>query len=363
MKVELHKITIKEVVKDYRDSAEEGVTAYSGKLDVRPKYQREFVYKDKQRNEVIETVRKKFPLNIMYWVKKGDGNFEVLDGQQRTISIAQYISGDFSINEKYFHSLTKDEQNQILDYELMIYFCEGKEREKLDWFRIVNISGEKLTEQELLNAVYTGAWLSDAKLKFSKTNCAAYLMASDGGQLVDGSPIRQEFLETALSWINNEKIEEYMSKHQHDKNANELWEYFQNVIRWVRKTFPNYRKEMKGANWGELYNRFKNKKLDSKNLEKEIAKLMEDEDVTNKKGIYSYVLTRKENFLNIRNFNDKQKRVAYEKQKGICPKCKKHFEIDGMEADHIKPWHEGGKTIAENCQMLCKQDNRIKSGV
>ena len=270
MKVELHKITIKEVVKDYRDSAEEGVTAYSGKLDVRPKYQREFVYKDKQRNEVIETVRKKFPLNIMYWVKKGDGNFEVLDGQQRTISIAQYISGDFSINEKYFHSLTKDEQNKILDYELMIYFCEGKEREKLDWFRIVNISGEKLTEQELLNAVYTGAWLSDAKLKFSKTNCAAYLMASDGGQLVDGSPIRQEFLETALSWINNEKIEEYMSKNQHEPNANEVWLYFQAVINWVKATFPKYRKEMKGVPFGVLYNEFKNKEFDPKKIEKEI---------------------------------------------------------------------------------------------
>ncbi|MFH0831895.1 MAG: DUF262 domain-containing protein [archaeon] len=362
MKVELHKIPIREVVKDYKDSAEEGVTAYEGKLDIRPKYQREFVYKDKQRNEVIETVKKKFPLNIIYWVKKDGGNFEVLDGQQRTISIAQYVAGDFSINGKYFHSLTKDEQSQILEYELMIYFCEGKEREKLDWFRIVNISGVKLTEQELLNAVYTGPWLSDAKLKFSKTNCAAYLLAGDGGQLVNGSPIRQEILETVLSWINNEKIEEYMSKHQHDKKADELWEYFQNVISWVRKIFPNYRKEMRGINWGELYNKFKNKKLDSKKLEKEIAGLMQDEEITNQKGIYLYILTRNERYLNLRAFSDKQKRIAYEKQKGICPKCKKHFEIEGMEADHITPWHEGGKTTAENCQMLCKHDNRIKSG-
>ena len=270
MKIELHKIPIKDVVKEYKDSAEEGVTAYGGKLDIRPKYQREFVYKEDQRNEVIKTVRKDFPLNIMYWARKPDGNFEVLDGQQRTISIAQYVGGDFSINEKYFHSLTKDEQDQILEYELMIYFCEGKEKEKLDWFKIVNIVGEKLTGQEILNAVYTGPWLSDAKLKFSKTNCAAYLLASDGGQLIAGSPIRQDFLETVLSWISKDKknIEKYMSKHQHDKNANELWEYFQKVIHWVRESFPNYRREMKGVNWGDLYSKFKDKKLDSKKLDR-----------------------------------------------------------------------------------------------
>jgi hypothetical protein len=362
MKIELHKIPIKDVVKDYKDSAEEGVTAYGGKLDIRPKFQREFIYTGKQRDEVIETVRKGFPLNIMYWVIKPDRNFEVLDGQQRTISIAQYVAGDFSINEKYFHSLTKDEQNKILNYELMIYFCEGKEREKLDWFRIVNIAGEKLTEQELLNSVYTGPWLSDAKLHFSKTNCVAHSLAGDGGQLMKGSPIRQELLETVLSWINQGKIEEYMSKHQQDKNADELWEYFQKVIEWIRNIFPNYRIEMKGIEWGELYNKFKNKKLDSKKLEKEISELMQDEDVTNHKGIYLYVLYRDEKYLNIRAFDDKQKRKAYERQKGICPKCKKHFNIEEMEADHITPWHEGGKTTSENCQMLCKQDNRLKSG-
>lgn len=358
MKVELHRLLIKEVIKDYKDSAEEGVTAYGGKLDIRPKYQREFVYKDKQRDEVIETVRKKFPLNIMYWVIKENGCFEVLDGQQRTISIAQYVASDFSINGKYFHSLTKEEQNQILNYELMIYFCEGQEREKLDWFRIVNISGEKLTEQELRNAVYTGTWLSDAKLKFSKTNCGAYLLAGDGGQLLDGSPIRQEFLETALSWINKEKIEEYMSKHQKDKNANELWGYFQNVIHWVRMVFPNYRREMKGVNWGGLYNNLKDKKFNAKKLEKEISKLMEDDEVTNNKGIYPYVLTRDERYLNLRSFTDKQKGGAYERQKGICPMCKKHFEIGEMDGDHKLPWSKGGKTTDENCQMLCIPDNR-----
>ncbi|MEK7568630.1 MAG: DUF262 domain-containing protein [Patescibacteria group bacterium] len=362
MKIELHRISVREVIVGYKDSAEEGVVAYGGKLDIRPKYQREFVYNGKQRDAVIETIKNGFPLNVMYWVKTDEGNYEVLDGQQRTISIGQYINGDFSLNNFNFHNLTDEEQKQILDYELMIYFCEGNDREKLNWFKIINIAGEKLTEQELRNAVYTGPWLSDAKLKFSKSSCAAYLLAHDGGQLVSGSPIRQEYLETALSWINDGKIEDYMAKHQHDTNADELWNYFQNVIAWVRATFTNYRREMNSVKWGELYNKFKDKKLNAGKLETEINELMQDEDVTKKSGIYPYVLTRQEKYLSIRAFTEKQKREVYEKQKGICVKCKKHFGIEEMEADHITPWHEGGKTNAKNCQMLCKQDNRTKSG-
>lgn len=363
MKIKLHRIPVKEVIAEYKDSAEEGVVAYGGKLDIRPKYQREFVYSGKQRDEVIRTIKNGFPLNVMYWVKTDQGNFEVLDGQQRTISIGQYVTGDFSLDDRFFHNLTKEEQKHILDYELMIYFCEGTDKERLDWFRIINIAGEKLTDQELRNAVYTGPWLSDAKLKFSKSNCAAYLLSSDGGHLVSGSPIRQDYLETSLSWINDGKIEDYMAKHQHDKNAEELWEYFQNVIAWAREIFPNYRREMINVAWGELYNQFKDEKLNVDKLEIEIKELMQDEDVTKKSGIYPFVLTRNEKFLNIRAFTEKQKRETYEKQKGKCIKCKKHFEIEEMEADHIKPWHEGGKTISKNCQMLCKEDNRTKSGI
>jgi len=367
MKIDLHKIPIREVIAGYKDSAEDGVVAYDGKLDIRPKYQREFVYKEKQRNAVIETIKNNFPLNVMYWMIREDGGYEMLDGQQRTISIGQYVNGDFSLNERYFHNLTKTEQEQILDYELMIYFCEGTDKERLDWFTVINTYGEKVNEQEIRNAVYTGPWLSNAKLKFSKTNCVAYLLANDGGQLVSGSPIRQEYLETALSWINDGKIENYMAKHQHDKNADELWQYFQDVIAWVRKTFTNYRKEMKDVAWGKLYNENKDRNFDSKELEKKIVVLMQDDDVTKKSGIYEYLLTGSERILNIRAFSANQKREAYERQKGICanPRCpekEKHFEIEEMEADHIKPWHEGGKTISENCQMLCKQCNRIKSG-
>ncbi|MBU1684268.1 DUF262 domain-containing protein [Patescibacteria group bacterium] len=362
MKIELHKISIRKVIAGYKDSAEEGVVAYNDKLDIRPKYQREFVYKENQRDAVIKTIKNSFPLNVMYWMIREDGGYEVLDGQQRTISIGQYVNGDFSLNDRFYHNLTDEEQNQILDYELMIYFCEGTDKERLDWFRIINIAGEKLTDQEIRNAVYTGPWLSDAKLKFSKSNCAAYLLVNDGGQLVNGSPIRQEYLETALSWINNGKIEDYMAKHQHDQSAEELWQYFQDMIAWTRKTFTNYRREMSSVQWGELYNQFKNKKFDLKKLEKEITELMQDEDVTKKSGIYSYILTRNEKFLNIRAFTDKMKREAYERQKGICKKCKEHFEIEEMEADHITPWHEGGKTTLKNCQILCKQCNRTKSG-
>lgn len=359
MKIELHEITVREVSKDYKDNAEEGVVGYGGKLDIRPPYQREFVYSDKKREAVIDTIRKNFPLNVMYWVKNEDGTFGILDGQQRTVSFCQYISGDFSVDYQYFHNLTKPEQDRILDYQLMIYFCEGDEKEKLDWFRIINIAGEKLTEQELRNIVYTGPWLSNAKSIFSKSNCAAYQLSNE---YVNGSPIRQEILETALNWISNGEIQQYMSEHQHDPNANELWTYYRNVINWVSLTFKNYRRQMKGVHWGGLYDQFHSAVLDTDKLENEIASLMRDDDVTNKKGIFPYVLSRNEKFLNIRAFTDNMKTEAYERQKGICPVCKKQFKIQAMEGDHIVPWNRGGKTSAENCQMLCMLDNRTKGG-
>lgn len=359
MKIEMHELTIRDVADEYKDNAEEGVVGYAGKLNIRPKYQREFVYDANKRNAVLDTIRKGFPLNVMYWVINEDGSFELLDGQQRTISFCQYVNSDYSINNRAFHNLTKTEQDQILDYKLMIYFCEGNDKEKLDWFRIVNIAGERLYEQELRNATYTGPWLSDAKLKFSKSNCAAYLLAKD---YVNGSPIRQEFLEKALDWISNGQIESYMSIHQHDSNSNELWLYFRNVIEWVKLTFPVYRREMKGIDWGGLYAQYKDTLLDTDELEKRISELMEDEDVTSKKGIYTYVLSGNQKTLNIRSFTLNQKREAYERQKGICFRCGNEFTIEQMEADHITPWHEGGKTVTENCQLLCKNCNRTKSG-
>ena len=360
MKIELHELTVRDVAAGYVDNAEEGVVGYGGRLNIRPKYQREFVYNDQKRNAVIDTIRKAFPLNVMYWVQNDDGTFEVLDGQQRTISFCQYVRGDFSLENRAFHNLTATEREQILDYSLMVYFCEGNDKEKLDWFKIINIAGEKLTDQELRNAVYTGPWLSDAKLKFSKSNSAAYLLARD---YVTGSPIRQEFLETALDWISGGKIEAYMSAHQHDPHANELWTYFRNVIEWVKLTFPNYRKEMKGIDWGALYDEFHGRLLDIARLEQQVKALMADDDVTKKKGIYAYVLTGDERHLNIRVFSDNQKREAYERQNGDCHSCRQRFELSQMEADHITPWSKGGKTSAANCQMLCLDCNRRKSAV
>jgi uncharacterized protein with ParB-like and HNH nuclease domain len=242
MNIELREVSVREVTAGYINNAEDGVVGYGGRLNIRPKYQREFVYRDKQRDSVIETLVRDFPLNVLYWVKNEDDTYEVLDGQQRTISICEYVAGNFSINYQYFHNLEGVEREQILNYKLMVYFCEGNDREKLDWFKTINIAGEKLTDQELRNAIYTGTWLTDAKRHFSKTGCPAYGLGSD---YLTGSPIRQEYLETAISWINDGEIEAYMSQNQHNPNAYELWSYYQNVITWTKAIFPNYRREMK----------------------------------------------------------------------------------------------------------------------
>ena len=359
MKIELKEITIQELSDGFEDNNEDGVVGFGGKLDIRPTYQREFIYKDKQRDAVINTITKNFPLNVMYWAVREDGTFEVIDGQQRTISICQYIDGDFAFQNRYFHNLKADEKEKILNYTLMVYVCSGTESEKLEWFKTINIAGEKLTEQELRNAVYTGSWVSDAKRYFSKSGCVAYNIGSD---YLNGSPIRQEFLETAIDWISEGKIENYMATHQHDPNATALWLYFQSVITWVNATFTVKRKKfMKGIQWGLFYNKYKDVVFDTKAIEEETARLIADDEVEKKSGIYAYILTKDERYLGIRTFSDSVKQKVYENQKGICPICKNHFDISEMEGDHITPWVEGGKTIEENCQMLCKDDNRRKS--
>ena len=360
MKIEMKEITVRDLAEGYRDDSEEGVLGFGGKLDIRPKYQREFIYSDKQRDSVIDTVTKGYPLNVMYWAVREEGGYEVIDGQQRTISVCQYVNGDFSFNGHYIANLQSDERERLLNYRLTIYQCSGTDSEKLEWFKTINIAGVKLTEQELRNAVYSGSWVSDAKRYFSKTGCAAYSLAGD---YLSGTANRQDYLETTIRWISGDHIVDYMSKQQHKPNANELWLYFQSVISWVKATFPKYRKEMKGIEWGDLYNEFKDKEYDSAKLEEKVKRLMEDEDVTSKKGIYHFLLTGKEKHLNIRTFSDNQKREAFERQKGKCPICKNVYELSEMEADHITPWHAGGKTDAKNCQMLCKEDNRRKSGI
>ncbi len=368
MKIELHEITIREIFDGYLDSEDNGVVGYHGRLDIRPAFQREFIYKDKKRDEVINTIRKNFPLNIMYWSVSGkdaEGNdtYELLDGQQRTISACQYVNQDFMVNSVGFENLTNEEQEQILDYTFKVYICEGTEREKLDWFKIINVAGEVLTPQELLNAVHTGTWLTSAKKYFSKSGCPAY---SIGADYLDGELKRQDFLETALLWISDKEgtsIEKYMSLHQHDADAEVLWKYFKNVIEWVKVVFPMSsvtKKLMKGQKWGLLYNKYAATFKSS--LDAKVQELLQDEDITNYRGIYEYILSGNERYLNIRAFKPSEIQFAYKKQNGVCSKCGKHFEMSEMEADHIKPWHEGGKTNAENCQMLCKDCNRRKSG-
>ncbi len=363
MNIELNKITIRELSKKFKDNAENGVTGFDGKLDIRPPYQREFIYKDKQRDAVINTVIKKYPLNVMYWAASKNNAFEVIDGQQRTISICQYVNGDFAYQNRYFHNLKDDEKEQILDYTLMVYVCSGTESEKLEWFKTINIAGEKLTEQELRNAVYTGAWVSSAKTYFSKTTSAASKIGSD---YLNGSANRQEYLETVIGWINDDDsddgIKRYMAKHQHDPNATALWLYFQSVMTWVDATFTNKRKKfMRGIAWGLLYNTHKDLMYDTKAVELETAKLIADDDVEKKSGIYAYILTRDERHLGIRTFSDSVKQKVYEKQGRKCIICKNEFDISEMEGDHITPWKDNGKTSEENCQMLCKNDNRRKS--
>ena len=377
MKIKLHEIPIKDVVEGYIDKHEDGVVGYEGRLDIRPPFQREFIYNEKERNAVIETINKEFPLNVMYWCSSDEnldiedaenlkkGHFELLDGQQRTISICQYVAGDFSINQKYFNNLSQEAKDTILNYHLMVYVCNGSTDEKLDWFNVINIAGKDLSPQELRNAMYSkGKWLYDAKRHFSKIGCPAYQI---GEKYMTATLNRQEYLETVIRWItdngNDSKIREYMGKHEYDNDADELWQYYQDVINWIQKLFPHYRKEMKGVDWGILYNEYKDNQYNTNFLEEQTKELMMDDDVTNKKGIYYYLITGKEKYLNIRSFTDNQKREAYEKQKGICPNCKEHFEIEEMEADHITPWHDGGKTTSDNCQMLCRECNRRKSGI
>lgn len=287
----------------------------------------------------------------------------ILRNNKRNQNLCQHDDSDFSIDHRGFDNLTEEEKNQFLDYKLMIYICEGTDKEKLDWFKIINIAGVQLTDQELRNAIYTGPWLSEAKRYYSKNGCPAYQIAEE---YMKGSTIRQDYLETALKWISARDgiaIEDYMAAHQHDTSCNELWLYFQSVINWVKVLFPNYRKEMKGLDWGIYYNQHKDKNHDPATMEKQIVKLMEDDDVTKKSGIYEYLLDGKEKHLSIRTFTMSMKRAAYERQKGICPICGKHFAIDEMQADHITPWSKGGRTTADNCQMLCAEDNRRKSDI
>ncbi len=366
MRITLHTVTVGELVDGYSRTEEQGVRGYGGRLNIRPPYQREFVYNEKQRQEVVNSIFNGFPLNVMYWVRNAQGTYELLDGQQRTLSICQYRAGEFPVRlggaEKFFDNLDPRQLAAFQGYGLQVYICEdGTDQEQLDWFRIINIAGERLTPQELRNAVYAGPWVTSAKLRFSKSECVAYRL---GSKYMSGTPIRQDYLETVLRWISKGDIERYMAAHQRDGNSDAEWQYYQRVMAWVQTLFPpgNYRKEMKGLPWGELYDAHRDKPLSATKLEEEVARLMMDDDVTNKKGVYEYVLSGDESRLSIRAFTPQMKREAYERQEGVCPACGRRCRPEEMEGDHITPWSKGGRTVAQNCQMLCRGCNRRKGG-
>lgn len=377
MKIELHQIKVKDVFDGYQDKGDDnGVVGYHGELDIRPPYQRNFVYNLDQSKAVMNTVLQDFPLNVMYWVVDGENSYEVLDGQQRTLSIMQFLDHKFPIEWEgqtmYEDSLPDDLYNRVMNYELMVYICHGSDSEKLAWFKTVNIAGERLTDQELRNIAYTGQWLSDAKRHFSKRGCAAKKLSE---QYVKGDPNRQELLEKALGWIADSQgitINDYMAQHRSDEDADELWQYFQQVIHWIQQIFPHYHKEMKGLDWGTFYNKYHDVKYNATQMDKDIEKLLIDDEVTKKRGIWQYELVKNAGepnatkFLSLRTFTLDERRKQWEIQDGICPMCQaegidKHYKLSEMEGDHIIPWSKGGKTEPDNLQMLCKKHNASKS--
>ena len=365
MNIKPHEITCGQLAEGYEEKADDNVLGYGGKLDIRPPYQREFVYDAKQSTAVIHSVMNGFPLNTMYWAVREDGRFEIVDGQQRTISICRYIDGQFPINEpgtgqpKHFHNLPDNARKAILDYPLLVYACTGSDGDRLRWFETINIAGKPLTQQELRNANYHGPWLADAKRHFSRPGG----VAAGHSDYLKGALNRQEYLETAIDWLagGRDCISAYMDEHRQDPTATELVNHFTSTMNWTKATFPEYRKSMKGVAWGRLWNEHGQRQdLIPAELEHDIADLHQNEAVPRKSGIYEYLLTGQERHLQIRAFTDAMRQTAYERQGGVCAITGEHLPIDDMEADHIKPWTKGGKTESDNCQMVSRLANRQK---
>ena len=358
MTINMIRVPVRELIQGYHeDDATSRVVAWGGKLDVRPEFQREFVYDTKQQEAVINTILNGFPLNIMYFVDRKDGTYEVLDGQQRIISICRFAPNGFSVpvpartggvDFANFPNLLPEQQEQVLNYELQVYICEGTDREKLDWFQIINIAGEELEPQEIRNAIYHSKWLTDAKSVFSRRGCAAY---KNYGKYLNGDYIRQKYLETAFIWAadaegitGKDAAAAYMRTHRQDDNADALWKYFEDIFKWVSRVFGKYDKTMKGVRWGLLYNRHKDDNLDPAEIQKQISRLMGDREVQKRQGIYEYLLTGQEKCLNLRQFDPEEKRMMYERQNGRCALCGKPFALAEMHGDHVIPWSKGGKT-------------------
>ncbi len=367
----------------YNELEGKGLFGLSGKLTIQPEYQRNYIYAadgGKKEAAVIESVLNRYPLGLIYFNKVAEDKFEVLDGQQRITSLGRFIAGKFAIkdedgNEQYFSGMAKDKRDRILETELTIYECEGKESEIKKWFETINIVGVPLNKQELLNAIFSGPFVTLAKAEFSNSQNANIQKWS---AYVSGSANRQQFLECALDWVSNGDISGYMSQHRKDKNIKELKTYFNTVIDWVSGVFTEVESEMCGLEWGRLYETYHQKAYNPAKVSAEVQKLYEDSYVSDKRGIFEFILggSKDTKLLNVRVFNEATKKSVHVTQtkkakaegKSNCPHCAighdankaKIWDLKDMDADHVAAWSKGGGTNVKNCQMLCKTHNRAK---
>ena len=376
-------ITVKDVCEGfvYNELEGKGLFGLSGKLTIQPEYQRNYIYADGKKDvAVIESVLKGYPLGLIYFVKVADDRFEILDGQQRITSLGRFVSNKFAVKdengmEQYFSGIAVDKQKKILESELLIYECEGEESEIKEWFKTINIVGVPLNNQELLNAIYSGPFVTLAKEEFSNSQNSNIQKWS---AYVKGSANRQEFLERALDWVSKGNIDDYMSRHRFDENIDELKTYFNTVIDWVSGLFLDVESEMRGLEWGRMYEQYHKNAYDPVKVSEEVQKLYGDSYVKNRKGIFEYVLggSVDTKLLNVRVFDEATKKAVYKKQtteaklknKSNCPLCavghdankSKIWSLAEMDADHVTAWSKGGETSTKNCQMLCKTHNRAK---
>jgi len=382
MKTTLHQYTIQEICEGfvYNELEGRGLFGLKGKLTIQPEYQRNYIYNDGKKDvAVIESVLKGYPLGLIYFNKVGD-RFEVLDGQQRITSLGRYITGKFAIKdsngmEQYFSSLAADKRDLLNNSTLLVYICEGTESEIKEWFKTINIAGIPLNNQELLNAVHSGPFVTKAKEVFSNSQNANIQKWS---AYIRGNVKRQEYLECALDWVSHGNIGEYMSIHRYDNDIKELQTYFNSVIDWIDSIFPSVKKEMCGLEWGRIYDTYHNKPYNQQHVGEEVDRLYSDEFVTCKKGIFEYVLGGCIDcrLLEIRVFDNHIKNTVYERQtaeakaKGVsnCPLCavgnnankNRIWKLSEMDADHVTAWSKGGGTNIDNCEMLCQTHNRAK---
>ena len=364
----------------YNELEGKGLFGLSGKLTIQPEYQRNYIYADGKKDvAVIESILKGYPLGLIYFNQTDEDRYEVLDGQQRITSIGRFLAKKFAIMEDgkplYFDSLPIEQQEKILNTKMLIYICNGTEKEIKEWFKTINIAGIPLNEQELLNAVFSGEFVTLAKAEFTNSQ---NVQIQKWSAYINGSALRQDFLAKALEWVSKGNISDYMSQHRHDNNINELKLYFNTVIDWVSNVFNDVEKEMKGLEWGRLYETYKNTSYNPQDVSTKVKELYLDPYIKNRKGIFEYILggSVDTKLLDVRVFDEATKKAVYQQQTekakkeniSNCPLCavgnnpnkNKVWTIKEMEADHVAAWSKGGSTSLDNCEMLCMIHNRAK---